>query len=230
MPNLDARDPVHELHRRSGGRLAEALGIAWLASAVACGGGAAAAAAPPGTVFDPGAVANAPVDVATNANVERPYPPLDEPSATGGWIGVSVLGGGVRFSRPARWRLRDASVEAGQSFVRYLSPDAYSFAIYERTDSPGKPWKDILEHYEADVAANGAKALGGRIPIATATNQGRAYTIDRKIESKDPVLSRSREILVRGAHRVVLVQIVTSEESLARLSDLLEIIRRIEVL
>jgi hypothetical protein len=183
-------------------------------------------------VFDPGGpVGNAPVDVTTNQDVERPYPPLDEPSASGkGWIGVSVLRGGVRFTRPARWQLRDASVEPGQSYVRYLSPDAYSFAIYERSDSPGKDWKDILEHYEADVTANGAKAIGGRIPMATATNQGRAYTIDRKIESKDPVLSRSREFLLRGAHRIVLVQVVTSEESLARLSDLLEIIRRIEVL
>src|SRR5580692_1826175 len=164
MPSLDGQElarGARGVRRRSARRVAEAFGIAWLASAAACGGGAAAAA-PPGTGFDPGAVANAPVDVATNANVERPSPALDEPSATGGWIGVSVLGGGVRFSRPARWRLRDASVEPGQSFVRYLSPDAYSFAIYERSDSPGKDWKDILEHYEADVAGNGAKALGGR--------------------------------------------------------------------
>jgi len=149
----------------------------------------------------------------------------------GGWVGVSVLRNGVRFTRPSRWQIRDASLEPGHSFVRYLSPDAYSFAIYERTDSPGKSWKDILEHYEADVTANGAKAIGQRVPMATATNQGRAYTIDRKIESKEPVLSRSREVLLRGEHRIVVVQIVTSEENLSRLSDqLLEILRRIEVL
>jgi hypothetical protein len=198
--------------------------------AAACGGGAAAA---PGTVFDPGGSgSNAPVDVTMSRDVEHPYPALDEANASGGgWIGVSVLHDGVRFTRPSRWRLRDASDEPGHAFVRYLSPEAYSFAIYERSDSPGAPWKDILEHYEADVTANGAKAVGGRVPMATGSNQGRAYTIDRKIESKEPVLSRSREFLVRGVHRVVLVQIVTSEESLARISDqLLEIIRRIEVL
>lgn len=185
------------------------------------------------TVFDPsGGGAGAPVDVTTNPDIERPYPPLDETTAGGvGWSGVSVLRDGVRFTRPARWQIRDASLEPGHSFIRYLSPDAFSFAIYERTDPPGKSWKDILEHYEADVTANGAKAIGQRVPMATSTNQGRAYTIDRKIESKEPVLSRSREILLRGEHRIVLVQIVTSEENLSRISDqLLEILRRIEVL
>ena len=48
---------------------------------------------------------------------------------------------------------------------------------------------------------------------------------------RSPVLSRSREILLRGEHRIVLVQVVTSEENLSRLSDqLVEILRRIEVL
>jgi hypothetical protein len=208
------------------------LASALVASALlcACGGGAST---PATNVFDPsGGGPSAPVDVTTNPDIERPYPPLDEATGGGGgWVGVSVLRGGVRFTRPSRWQIRDASLEPGHSYVRYLSPDAYSFAIYERTDSPGKSWKDILEHYEADVAANGAKAVGLRVPMATGSNQGRAYTIDRKIESKVPVLSRSREILLRGEHRVVLVQIVTSEENLSRLSDqLLEILRRVEVL
>jgi len=194
----------------------------------ACGGSGATAT----TVFDPSGGGAAPIDVTTNPDIERPFPPLDETTAGGvGWSGVSVLRDGVRFTRPARWQIRDASLEPGHSFIRYLSPDAFSFAIYERTDSPGKSWKDIMEHYEADVSANGAKAIGQRVPVATATNQGRAYTIDRKIESKEPVLSRSREILLRGEHRIVLVQIVTSEENLSRLADqLTEILRRIEVL
>jgi hypothetical protein len=194
----------------------------------ACGGGSSNAT----TVFDTSGGGAAPVDVTTNPDIERPYPPLDETTATGGgWVGVSVLRSGVRFTRPSRWQIRDASLEPGHSFIRYLSPDAFSFAIYERTDSPGKSWKDIEEHYEADVTGNGAKAIGQRVPVATLSNQGRAYTIDRKIESKEPVLSRSREILLRGEHRIVLVQIVTSEENLSRLSEqLLEILRRIEVL
>jgi hypothetical protein len=206
-------------------RFAFALALALCA----CGGSSTTST----TVFDPsGGGPGAPVDVTTNPDIEHPFPPLDETTAGGaGWIGVSVLRDGVRFTRPARWQIRDASLEPGHSFIRYLSPDAFSFAIYERTDSPGKSWKDILEHYEADVTANGAKAIGQRVPMATAINQGRAYTIDRKIESKEPVLSRSREILLRGEHRIVLVQIVTSEENLSRLSDqLLEILRRVEVL
>ena len=185
------------------------------------------------TVFDTSGGGGAPVDVTTNPDIERPYPPLDETTASGGgWVGVSVLRNGVRFTRPSRWQIRDASLEPGHSFIRYLSPDAFSFAIYERTDSPGKSWKDIEAHYEADVT--GERREGRRAARADGDarrNQGRAYTIDRKIESKEPVLSRSREILLRGEHRIVLVQIVTSEENLSRLSDqLLEILRRIEVL
>jgi hypothetical protein len=198
----------------------------------ACGG-SNAAAPPPTTVFDPsGSTANpAPVDVTTNAAVERPYPALDGAGADANrWTGVSVLNGAVRFTRPANWNIRDAGMDAGHAFIRYVSPESFSFAIYERAESADASWKDIEEHYEADVAANGAKALGQRVPMATGSNQGRAYTIDRKIESKDPVLSRSREILLRGAHHVVLIQVVTTETSLARLAgELLEVFLHLEV-
>jgi hypothetical protein len=231
MPSLEAplgRCPARHEPGRSPPVARCALAV--ILALCACGGGSSSTSAT--TVFDPSGGGGAPVDVTTNPDIERPYPPLDETTAGGaGWSGVSVLRDGVRFTRPARWQIRDASLEPGHSFIRYLSPDAFSFAIYERTDSPGKSWKDILEHYEADVTANGAKAIGQRVPMATAINQGRAYTIDRKIESKEPVLSRSREILLRGEHRIVVVQIVTSEENLSRLSDqLVEILRRIEVL
>jgi hypothetical protein len=185
------------------------------------------------TIFDPaGATASpAPVDIASSAGIETPFPALDGSAAGGGrWVGVGLLHGAVRMSRPSNWTVRDASTDEGHSFVRYVSPNAYSFAVYERDDSAGESWREILEHYEADVAANGAKATGQRVPVATGANQGRAYTIDRKIDSKDPVLSRSREILLRGAHHVVLVQIVTSEETLARIAgELLEVYRHLEV-
>jgi hypothetical protein len=216
-----------------------ALFCALSAAAAGCfgGSGGGAAAGKSTTVFDPTATGNGPaalpVDVATtNPQLEKPFSSLDGTCAGGqSCIGVSILRDAVHFSRPARWTIRDASVEPGHSFIRYVSPEAYSFAVYERSDSPDKSWKDIVEHYEADVTANGAKALGQRVPVATGTNQGRAYTIDRKIESKDPILSRSREILLRGDHHVVLVQIVTQEESLSRISnELLEILRRVEVL
>lgn len=204
-----------------------------LAAPCACGGAAAASGGPTTTVFDPGGTATAaPVDVRTSPDLEQKFPALDGPVTEGGqWVGVSILRGGVRLSHPPRWTIRDASLEAGRSFVRYVSPNAYSFAIYERSDAPGKSWSDILAHYEADVTGSGAKAIGQRVPTATSTNQGRAYTIDRKIESKTPTLSRSREILLRGDHRVVLVQIVTTEENLSRISgELLEILEHVEVL
>jgi hypothetical protein len=191
---------------------------------VACGSSSHA------TVFDPTG-AGMVVDIAATSDVERPFPAFDGPTADQArWIGVSVLRDAVRFSRPSHWTIRDASLEPGHSYVRYVSPDAYSFAIYERDDDTGKSWPNVCAHYEADVSGNGAKALGQRVPMATAVNQGRAYTIDRKIASKVPVLSRSREILIRSDHRIVLVQVVTTEENLARIAgDILEILRRLEV-
>ena len=198
-----------------------ALGIPWV---VACGGPSHA------TVFDPTG-AGMLVDITASPELERPFPAFDGPTADQErWIGVSVLRDAVRFSRPSRWTIRDASLEPDHSYVRYVSPDAYSFAIYERDDDTGRPWPSVYAHYEADVTGNGAKAIGYRVPMATAVNQGRAYTIDRKIASKVPVLSRSREILIRGDHHLVLVQIVTTEENLSRIAgDILEILRRMEV-
>jgi hypothetical protein len=215
-------------------RTGRAGGIAVALAAAACGGGPATPPpAAPTTVFDPSGAtaAPAPIDITTNPEVEQPYPPLDGTAAGGArWTGVSVLHGAVRFTRPPGWSIRDASVELGHGFVRYVSRDAYSFAIYERDESAGASWKDIEEHYEADVTGNGAKAIGLRIPMATGTNQGRAYTVDRKIESKDPVLSRSREILLRGEHHVVLVQVVSTEENLSRIAgELLEVFLHLEV-
>jgi hypothetical protein len=193
----------------------------------ACGGGQASS-----TVFDPaGATNSAPVDL-TSKRLEVAYPPLDAAGAEGEpWIGVSVLQGHVRLSRPSTWQVRDAGLEPGHTFIRYVSPNAYSFALYERTDDPENAWRKILEHYEADLTANGAKAIGQNVPVATPSNQGRAYTVDRKIQSKEPVLSRSREILLRGDHDIVLVQIVVEEENLSRVAgEILEVLRRIEVL
>jgi hypothetical protein len=201
--------------------------LALLLSGGACGGGNGGRA----TVFDPTGANALPVDVTSSPDLERPYPALDAANAgQEPWMGVSVLRDAVRFSRPSRWAIRDASLDPGHSFIRYVSPDAYSFAIYERDDSPGKSWPDLFAHYEADVVGNGAKAIGQRVPMATSTNQGRAYMIDRKIASKVPVLSRSREILLRSEHRVMLVQIVIGEENLSRISgELLEVLQKLEV-
>lgn len=204
------------------------LALSCLPLAAGCGGGSANR-----TVFDPNGARVAPVDVTSSSDLEHPYPALDSPDVPGGkgWIGVSVLGDRVRFARPRPWSIRDASLEPGHSYIRYVSPNAYSFAIYERTDGAGEAWRDIFQRYEGDVAASGAKIIGQYIPIVTAGNQGRAYMIERKIEAKPPIASRSREILVRGERRVVLVQIVTDEDSLARIAgELLDILNRLEVL
>jgi hypothetical protein len=195
--------------------------LAWLLVTTACGGGSGGR-----TVFDPtGGIA--PVDVTANADLEHAYPPLD----SAGWIGVSVLHDGVRLARPRQWSIRDASLELRHSYIRYVSPNAYSFAIYERTDGSGEAWHDIFQRYEGDVAASGAKIIGQHIATATPTNQAREYTIERKIDAKPPVVSRSRELLMRGERHIVLVQIVTDEESLARISgEVLEVLNHLEVL
>ncbi len=201
----------------------------WFLAVSACGG----AGEPPvrRTVFDPTAANVAPVDVTSNAvsDLETAFPPLDRAETPGGvpWVGVTVVRGGVRLSRPTRWTIRDAGVDPGHAYIQYVSPNAYSFAIYERSDAPTDLWRDVEQRYEDDVAAAGAKVVGKRVPVATATNQGRAYTIERKT----PLASRSREFLVRSDHRVVLVQIVSQDDDLSRLSaEILEVMSHLEVL
>lgn len=176
--------------------------------------------------------------VATGASgtteFEQRYPPLDfaATQVTPEYLGVSVVRGGVRLSRPKGWMLRDAGNVPGQAFVQYISPNAYSFAIYERPDSPGDSWQQVSSRYEDDTQSLGAKVAGKRIPMATGIGQGRAYTVERSVEAaKRPLLSRSREYLVRGDHRVVLVQIVHEGENLAAVEgELLRVVDTLEVL
>jgi hypothetical protein len=184
------------------------------------------------TVFDPTASAPgvAAVDIASTAReIESPYHPLDR---TGGpesarWVGVSLLGGSIRLSRPSQWTIRDADLDPGRAFVRYASPKAFSFAIYERSDSPSDLWRDILQRYEADVARSGARVVARGVPVGTHVNQARAYSIERK----EPRPSRSREYLVRSEHRVVLIQLVMQDGDLARLGpELVDILNNLEVL
>ncbi len=203
---------------------ARLLAMALAPALVACGGAQPAAR----TVFDPTVQGTNVVAVGSVA-LERPLAALDVPAsrASEPLVGVSVLNDAVHFARPSHWMIRDASDEAGHRFIRYVSPRAYSFALYETSDSPTDSWSQILERYEIDVAAAGAKAVGQRIAVATNANQGRAYTIERKVEA---VHSRSREMVLRGDRSVVLVQVVTEEEGLSRISgELLEIIKRLEV-
>jgi hypothetical protein len=178
--------------------------VGWLPILAACGG--AVENSPRNrTFYDYAAGARAP------EAVERRYPPLDLAEAVPNpeYIGVTILRDGVRFSRPKNWTIREASNDPGRAYIIYVSPRAYSFAVYERADPPGDAWQKVLDRYEEDVASVGAKVLGGRVPVGTWQGQGRAYSIERTVEAtKKPLLSHSREIVLRGEHRVVLVQIV----------------------
>jgi len=165
---------------------------------------------------------------------ERRYPRLDlaESPPNPEYIGVAVLHDGVVFSRPRNWTIREAINDPGRSYITYVSPRAYSFALYERADPPRDSWREVLGRYEEDVASVGAKMIGGRIPVATWHGQGRAYSIERQVEAtKKPLISHSREIVLRGDHRIVLVQIVHEgwdvsgiEEELVRTIDSLEVL------
>jgi hypothetical protein len=149
---------------------------------------------------------------------ERRYPPLDLPETAPlpEYLGVMVLRDGVRFSRPKNWTIREASNAPGRAYIEYVSPRAYAFAIYERADPAGDSWPEVLKRYEEDVASVGAKMVGGRVPIATWQGQGRAYSIERNVEAtKKPLISHSREVVLRGEHRVVLVQVVHEGDDLA---------------
>jgi hypothetical protein len=203
------------------------LGCAWI---VAGCGGAPDTASKNRTFYD-WSVATA---GGSSAQFEQRYPKLDlaakEPVPE--FIGVTVVRGGVHLSRPKNWTIREASIEPGRSFIQYTSPRAYSFAIYERPDAPGELWRDVLNRYEEDVTSVGAKVVGKRVPVATAIGQGRAFTIERNVEAaKRPFVSRSREILLRGEHRIVIVQIVNQAENLSAVEDeLLRAVSTLEVL
>jgi hypothetical protein len=168
------------------------------------------------------------------AAFEQRYPPLDFAARAPNpeYLGYTVLRGGIHVSRPKNWMMRDGSNAPGQAFIQYISPNAYSFAIYERPESPKELWNEVMRHYEDDVQSLGAKIIGKRVPFATMRGQGRAYTVERSVDApKHPLLSRSREILLRGETRIVLVQIVYEGENLAAVDDeLMRVVSTLEVL
>ncbi len=145
------------------------------------------------------------------AAFERPEPRLNWPSdqVEPDFIGVEVLRGAVRFSHPRNWIIRDASNEPGAAFVHYVSPRAYAFALYERHAEEHDDWSEILARYEAEVKKAGARIVGQDVPMATTRGQGRAYSLQTDVEAPGGALtSHSREMLIRGDLRLVLVQIV----------------------
>jgi hypothetical protein len=197
--------------------------------ALSCGGGSSAAAQNR-TFYDWAAATSGQAAQA----FEQRYPPLDL-SATGQspeYLGYTVLLGGIHLSRPKTWMLRDGNNSAGQAFVRYISPSAYSFALYERPEAPTELWLDVMKRFENDTRSSGAKLLGKRIPTSSALGQGRAYTVERSVEApKRPLVSRSREVLLRGEHRVILAQIVYEGDALDSVNaELLRVMSTLEIL
>jgi hypothetical protein len=206
------------------------LSLCFALCCVSCGGGSAAAAK--NRTFYDWAVATSGGEAAQA--FEQRYPPLDLSAATPApeYLGYTVLLGGVHLSRPKSWMLRDGNNSPGQSFVQYVSPKAYSFALYERPESPSELWRDVMKRFEGDTIASGAKIIGKRIPMSTALGQGRAYTVERSVDApKGPLLSHSREVLIRGEHRIILAQIVYEGDSLDSVdAELMRVISTLEIL
>lgn len=126
-------------------------------------------------------------------------------------VGVGVMNGDLRLGRPADWYVRAADYTPQHRFISYQSPRQFLFSIYERVDSPEETWPDVERRYEADVTQEGSQILAGRMPVATANMQGRAYILKTRVPSKPDLQNYSREVLIRGDHRQMLVQVIHGE-------------------
>ncbi len=141
---------------------------------------------------------------------ERYYPPLDrvEDKHLPRRVGVAVLEGDVRFSRPVDWYLRTADYTPERRFISYQSPRQFVFNIYERTDPVGVTWDELLKRYEDSVEQNGSELLASRIPTSTSNAQGRSYFVKTPVPARPDLESFAHAILVRSSERVLLVQVV----------------------
>ncbi len=161
---------------------------------------------------------------------ERPYPPLNIEDRS--YLGVQVLGGTVRLSRPKSWVIRSASSEPQKRFIEYVSPSQIVFSIYERVESPRDVWRDVMGRYESEVEKDGGKIIAKPVPIATWNAQGRAYVVERGIAaSKGAFINHAREYLLRSENRVLLVQFVNQGGNYrAPNEELLSVIESLQVL
>ncbi len=153
---------------------------------------------------------------------ETPYPPLDlakkEPNPE--YTGVEVLRGKVRLSRPSNWIVRAASDRPGERYIQYLSPREYVFSVYERRELSNALWADVVTRYEDSLKKNKAEILHKGVPIATWNGQGRAYLVRRRVPAaKTPFINVSREFLIRGEDRLVLVQIIHPTSGVEPIGD-----------
>ncbi len=128
------------------------------------------------------------------------------------FVGVGVLDGDVRFSRPIDWTLRDADYTAERRFIAYQSPRQFTFSILERVDPQQDTWAEVLRRYETETREQGAKILASRLPTGTANSQGRGYLVKSSVKGKPNNFDAyATEILVRNDTRVLLVQVVHRE-------------------
>jgi len=150
--------------------------------------------------------------------LESPYPPLDKQEAPPlpQYVGISLMGGAVRISRPRDWVIRAGSTNAEHRWVEYVSPNEYMVAIYETVESPSERWFEVMDRYEDQAKKKGAELLGQRVPMATANAQGRAYLVRRAVAAaKGPMINYANEYILRSDHRIVLLQIVRHDQKLA---------------
>jgi hypothetical protein len=129
------------------------------------------------------------------------------------FVGVGVLEGDVRLSRPIDWYVRGADYTPEQRFISYQSPRQFLFSIYERIDHPEDSWADVLRRFEGDLKDQGATILAGRVPVASANAQGRSYLLKTMVAARPPYQSFSHEILLRSGRRMLLIQVVHGENT-----------------
>ncbi len=165
-----------------------------------------------------------------NAFFETYFKPLDaDPTVrTPRIVGVGVMEGDVRLGRPIDWYVRSADNTPQIRHISYQSPRQFLFSIYERVDSPQETWTDVERRYEADVAAEGSTILAGRMPVATANTQGRAY-IRTKVPAKPEYQNYAREVLIRGDHRLMLVQVIHGDNVEAIEDEVAAVLKSITV-
>ncbi|GAC1559561.1 MAG: hypothetical protein NVS3B10_18190 [Polyangiales bacterium] len=165
---------------------------------------------------------------------EKPWKPWDYAAQPGlpEYKGVAVLDAHVHVSRPVNWVIRDANDAPGSRYIEYVSPNEYVFALYELPYPSNDLWRDVMNRYEQDAKDAGATFVGSRVPMATYNAQGRGYIVKRGVAAaKAPFVSMSREYILRGEKRLILVQVVHQGETLKPISDeLYRVITSIEVL
>ncbi len=151
----------------------------------------------------------------TNQSWETYFKPLDQQQTdrVPRVVGVGVLNGDVRLGRPIDWNVRGADYTPMRRYIAYQSPRQFIFAIYERVDSPEDTWTDVERRYESEVAAAGSQILAGRMPVSTANMQGRAYILKTNVPSKPAYQNYAHEVLIRGDHRLMLVQVIHGEST-----------------